>query len=95
MRPRILSVLVALLLGIVEAFGSHQVIVRLENKKENKERKEIKEIVKFMGGRVLDQIPEKDLYLVELPDPEHPAAGWGSLSHKIGLLSSCPVLLVK
>jgi len=68
MRPRILSVLVALLLGIVEAFGSHQVIVRLENKKENKERKEIKEIVKFMGGRVLDQIPEKDLYLVELPD---------------------------
>jgi nucleotide-binding universal stress UspA family protein len=29
------------------------------------------------------------------PDPEHPAAGWGSLSHKIGLLSACPVLLVK
>jgi len=29
------------------------------------------------------------------PDPEHPAAGWGSLSHKVGLLSSCPVLLVK
>jgi nucleotide-binding universal stress UspA family protein len=28
-------------------------------------------------------------------DPENPAAGWASLSYKIGLLSPCPVLLVK
>ena len=38
-----------------------------------------------------------DLIVLTSPrfDPERPAAGWGSLSHKIGLLSSCPVLLVK
>jgi nucleotide-binding universal stress UspA family protein len=27
--------------------------------------------------------------------PARPQAGWGSLSHQIGLLASCPVLLVK
>jgi nucleotide-binding universal stress UspA family protein len=38
-----------------------------------------------------------DLIVLTSPrfDPERPAAGWGSLSHKVGLLSSCPVLLVK
>jgi nucleotide-binding universal stress UspA family protein len=38
-----------------------------------------------------------DLIVLTSPrfDPERPAAGWGSLSHKIGLLSACPVLLVK
>lgn len=29
------------------------------------------------------------------PDPAHPLAGWGSLSHKVGVLAPCPVLLVK
>src|SRR5438093_7308719 len=62
MRPRILPVVVTLLLGIVEAFASHQVIVRLERKRD------IKEISKFMGGRFLDQIPGKNLYLVEVPE---------------------------
>jgi nucleotide-binding universal stress UspA family protein len=28
-------------------------------------------------------------------DLEHPGAGWGTLSYKIGFLSQCPVLLVK
>ncbi|HXG11330.1 MAG TPA: universal stress protein [Gemmataceae bacterium] len=28
-------------------------------------------------------------------DLENPGAGWGSLSYKIGILSQCPVLLVK
>ena len=38
-----------------------------------------------------------DLIVLTAPrfDPEHPAAGWGSLSYKVGILSSCPVLLVK
>src|SRR2546426_5147666 len=61
MRPRIMSVLITLLLGIVEGFGSQQVIVRLEKKHD------IKEISKKMGGRILDEISGKDLYLVELP----------------------------
>jgi nucleotide-binding universal stress UspA family protein len=29
------------------------------------------------------------------PDPKNPAAGWGSLSYRVSLLASCPVLLVK
>jgi nucleotide-binding universal stress UspA family protein len=28
-------------------------------------------------------------------DPARPGAGWGSLSHQIGVLATCPVLLVK
>jgi universal stress protein A len=28
-------------------------------------------------------------------DPTNPGAGWGTLSYKIGILSQCPVLLVK
>ncbi|MCI0461376.1 MAG: universal stress protein [Gemmataceae bacterium] len=28
-------------------------------------------------------------------DPTQPAAGWGSLSYKVGLFAPCPVLLVK
>ncbi len=28
-------------------------------------------------------------------DPEEPTRGWGSISHKVGILSQCPVLLVK
>ena len=29
------------------------------------------------------------------PDPEHPAAGWGSLSWKVSFMARCPVFLVK
>jgi nucleotide-binding universal stress UspA family protein len=28
-------------------------------------------------------------------DPSRPGAGWGTLSYQVGLLSTCPVLLVK
>lgn len=38
-----------------------------------------------------------DLIVLSSPslDPENVAAGWGSLSYRIGILCSCPVLLVK
>lgn len=38
-----------------------------------------------------------DLIVLTSPlvDPNHIAAGWGSLSYKIGLAATCPVLLVK
>jgi nucleotide-binding universal stress UspA family protein len=38
-----------------------------------------------------------DLIIVTSPhlDPEHVATGWGSLSYKISLVATCPVLLVK
>jgi nucleotide-binding universal stress UspA family protein len=29
------------------------------------------------------------------PDPDKPAAGWGSMSLKVGVAAECPVLLVK
>ena len=28
-------------------------------------------------------------------DPKEPTAGWGTVSYKVGILSQCPVLLVK
>ena len=28
-------------------------------------------------------------------DPEHPAEGWGTISHQVSILAQCPVLLVK
>jgi nucleotide-binding universal stress UspA family protein len=38
-----------------------------------------------------------DLIVLTAPrlDPNNLVAGWGSLSYKVGLLSPCPVLLVK
>jgi universal stress protein A len=38
-----------------------------------------------------------DLIVLTAPrfDPQAPAAGWGSLSYRVGLLAQCPVLLVK
>ncbi len=28
-------------------------------------------------------------------DPEEPTRGWGTISHRVGILANCPVLLVK
>jgi len=38
-----------------------------------------------------------DLIIVTSPpvDPQHPSTGWGSMSYRIGLAATCPVLLVK
>ena len=38
-----------------------------------------------------------DLIVLTAPriDPDHPEDGWGSLSFKLGIFASCPVLLVK
>jgi nucleotide-binding universal stress UspA family protein len=38
-----------------------------------------------------------DLIILTAPrlDPDYPAEGWGSLSFKLGIFASCPVLLVK
>lgn len=40
---------------------------------------------------------EVDLIILTSPqiDPQNLAAGWGSLSYRVGILASCPVLLVK
>jgi nucleotide-binding universal stress UspA family protein len=38
-----------------------------------------------------------DLIILTAPhlDPQNPAAGWGSMSYRVGILAPCPVLLVK
>lgn len=38
-----------------------------------------------------------DLIVLTAPrfDPQQPSAGWGSMSYRIGIMSQCPVLLVK
>jgi nucleotide-binding universal stress UspA family protein len=58
--------------------------------------------VVVLGNRAPDLVRHAresgaDLIVLTAPpfDPAHPAAGWGSLSHKVGLLAPCPVLLVK
>jgi universal stress protein A len=54
------------------------------------------------GGRAQESVRHAmeaaaDLVILTAPrlDPATPAAGWGSMSYKIGILSQCPVLLVK
>jgi len=65
MRTRAVLFLMVLLLAGMEAFASSQVIVKLDKN----EKTAIKDIAKFMGGRVLDEIPSQGLFLVELPGP--------------------------
>jgi nucleotide-binding universal stress UspA family protein len=51
------------------------------------------------GPEVIRYAAEKGADLIVLTSPRidlnNPGVGWGSLSYKIGMLSPCPVLLVK
>jgi nucleotide-binding universal stress UspA family protein len=51
------------------------------------------------GPEVVCYAAEKQVDLIVLTsprlDPKNPGVSWGSLSYQIGLLSQCPVLLVK
>jgi nucleotide-binding universal stress UspA family protein len=49
------------------------------------------EIIRYAGEE------SADLIVLTSPriDPNNPGVGWGSLSYKIGMLATCPVLLVK
>jgi nucleotide-binding universal stress UspA family protein len=49
------------------------------------------EIVRYAGEIGVDLIVLKSHRI----DLEHPAAGWGTVSYKVGILAQCPVLLVK
>jgi len=59
-------------------------------------------LVVILGQRAAEiarYATEKSVNLIVLTapriDPARPAAGWGSLSYRVGILSQCPVLLVK
>ena len=49
------------------------------------------EIVRYAGEIGVDLIVLKSHRI----DLENPAAGWGTVSYKVGILAQCPVLLVK
>jgi nucleotide-binding universal stress UspA family protein len=49
------------------------------------------EIVRYAGEIGVDLI----VLTSHRIDLEHPAAGWGTVSYKVGILAQCPVLLVK
>src|SRR5437867_1906509 len=65
MKARAVSFLIVLLMGVAQAFaGSQQVIVKLDHRININ----IKEIARVMHGRLLDQIPNQNLFLVEVPE---------------------------
>ena len=51
------------------------------------------------AAQILQFATERKIDLIVLSshkiNPAEPAKGWGTISHKVGLLSQCPVLLVK
>jgi len=51
----------------------------------------VNEILRFAGARGIDLIVMSSHRLAT----RHPGEGWGTISYKVGLLSRCPVLLVK
>src|SRR5437588_4258521 len=65
-KTRLMLIFMVVFLGAAEAFAAGvKVIVKLESKIDVKEAKNI---AKFMGGRVLDEIPRQHLFLVEVPE---------------------------
>ncbi len=50
-----------------------------------------KAIVDFAEDREVDLIVMSSHRI----DKENPSLGWGSISHKVGILAQCPVMLVK
>lgn len=49
------------------------------------------EILKFSVDHGIDLIVMNSHRI----DPENPSEGWGTISYKVGILSQCPVMLVK
>jgi len=49
------------------------------------------EILSFAGKNKIDLIVMHSHKVT----PEEPTEGWGTISHKVGILSQCPVMLVK
>jgi universal stress protein A len=50
-----------------------------------------KEILKFVVDRKIDLIVMPS-HKIDMKDPSQ---GWGTISYKIGILSPCPVMLIK
>lgn len=53
--------------------------------------KRVREIIRFADDREVDLI----ILGSHKVDMENPSQGWGTISYKVGILSHCPVMLVK
>lgn len=53
--------------------------------------KRVPEILRFAQDEGVDLIVMSSHRI----DPANPSEGWGTISHKVGLLAACPVMLVK
>ncbi len=69
---------------------------------EHREADAALEVEVVFGRRVQEilraaQEREYDLIVLQSHriDPDEPTKGWGTISHRVGLLAACPVLLVK
>lgn len=51
----------------------------------------VEEILRFISSQEVDLTILRSHRI----DPQNPAEGWGTISHKVGILAPCPVMLVK
>ncbi len=51
----------------------------------------VEEILRFARENQVDLIVLSSHHI----DPQNPAEGWGTISHKVGILAPCPVMLVR
>ena len=51
----------------------------------------VREILRFISDNAVDLT----ILSSHQVDPNNPVEGWGTISHKVGILAPCPVMLVK
>lgn len=51
----------------------------------------VREILRFISENAVDLT----ILSSHKVDPDNPVEGWGTISHKVGILAPCPVMLVK
>jgi len=51
----------------------------------------VREILRFISDNAVDLT----ILSSHKVDPDNPVEGWGTISHKVGILAPCPVMLVK
>lgn len=72
---------------MTDPYRDHPVVIR----RTIRYGKRTQEILKFAEDFEIDLIIMNSHKI----DVDNPAQGWGTISHKVGILSGCPVMLVK
>ncbi len=71
----------------IQAYQEEQVIIKPEIILD----KRVQGILDYADNNKVDLI----ILTSHRIDPENPTHGWGTISHKVGILAHCPVMLVK